>query len=36
MARKHIWDVMNEPLVDDNGHITPIFVEKIAMNDNFQ
>jgi hypothetical protein len=26
MARKHIWGVMNEPLVDVNGHITPIFV----------
>jgi hypothetical protein len=26
MEWKQIWGVMNEPLVDVNGHITPIFV----------
>jgi hypothetical protein len=28
MARKHMWGEVYEPLVDDNGHTTPIFVEN--------
>jgi hypothetical protein len=28
MARKHMWGEVNEPLVNDHGYTTPIFVEN--------
>jgi hypothetical protein len=30
-----MWGEVNEPLVDDQGHTTPIFVEN-SMNNHFQ
>jgi hypothetical protein len=35
MASKHMLGEVYEPLVDDHGFITPIFVEN-SMNDHFQ
>jgi hypothetical protein len=28
MASKHMWDEVNEPLVNDQWHTTPIFIEN--------